>query len=282
MTREQPRAPCTRAAPRPAPRAACYPDQAADWLLGRAQPAEGAPGHGHRGRGCLRPTSADARETMARSLLACQQPHGALLHFEAALVVEPGRHTAAAGLARAALAAGQAERAAGAAQALLEALSRSEAKGAPNARLEGEAHTLLGQALSMQSQSEEAFTHFQRASTLVPSAPEPWRAMARHYLAQNDAAQALANARGRPAGPHPANRAEGAPLLADLAERYVAGGRHAEAILALREAVRCRSAWSGPPPAAWVAAQASGVAGRRGRHPQTRLAAAPGRRRDPI
>jgi tetratricopeptide (TPR) repeat protein len=207
---------------------------AAGWLLDRAD-AEGARAMAIEAA-VLAPDSAEARETLGRALLACEQPQPALLHFEAALSAEPGRHTAAAGLARAALAAGQAERAAGAAQGLLDALARSDAKGAPNARLEGEAHTLLGQALSMQSQSEEAFTHFQRASTLVPSAPEPWRAMARHYLAQNDPAQALATLEAGRQALTLQKSAEGAPLLADLAERYVAGGRHAEAILALREA----------------------------------------------
>src|SRR5579859_3387908 len=207
---------------------------AALWLLDRSEP-EGAKGMALEAA-AMAPESAEARETLGRALLASGQPEAALPHFQSSLAFEPGRHSAAAGLARAALAAGQPERAAEAAQGLLDALARCEAKGQANVRFEGEAHTLLGQAQSRLGRGDEAFEHFQRASSLVPTAPEPWRAMAGHYLAHNDAPCALATLEAGRQALAVQQSPESAPLLADLAERYVAADRLAEAILALREA----------------------------------------------
>jgi tetratricopeptide (TPR) repeat protein len=207
---------------------------AAGWHLDRAEP-EGAKTMALEAA-ALAPESAEARELLGRALVASGQPEAALPHFQSSLAYEPGRHTAGAGLAQAALAAGQPERAAESAQGLIDALARSEAKGQGDIRLEGQAHTLLGQALSMLSRRDEAFEHFQRASTLVPTAPEPWRAMARHHLDHNDAPAALATLEAGRQALAVQQSPEGAPLLADLAQRYVASDRHAEAILALREA----------------------------------------------
>ena len=205
-----------------------------DWLLDRAEP-EAAKSMALEAV-ALAPDSAVARETLGRALLASGQASAALLHFQSALTFEPARHSAAAGLARAALAANQPERAAEAAQGLLDALARADAKGPAQTRLGGEAHTLLGQALSELARGDEAFEHFQRASALAPTAPEPWRAMARHYLAHQDSALALATLEAGRQALAVQQSPESAPLLADLAERYVAVDRQAEAILALREA----------------------------------------------
>jgi tetratricopeptide (TPR) repeat protein len=182
------------------------------------------------------PHSAQARETLGQALLETGQPAAAIAHFQAAAAADPGRISAALGLARAGLAAGQPETAHAAADKVLAQLTRGEAPTESQTPLLGDAHTLLGQALSHLGRESEAFENFRRASALVPAAPEPWRAMAQHYLRHQQPAEALATLEaGRQAlalGTSP----DAASLLVDLAERYVAAERQTEAILALREA----------------------------------------------
>ncbi|MGH2522393.1 MAG: tetratricopeptide repeat protein, partial [Anaerolineales bacterium] len=199
---------------------------AARWLLDTNQPAEA--GEMATEAVLLAPDDADARETLGQALLACGQAERAIHHFQSAAAFAPERLSASLGLARAALEAGQPALAHGAAQHLLAA--------APDSAIAGEAHTLVGQALSQLQRDDEAFEHFRRASTLAPTAPEPWRAMARHYAQRGSPGQALAaleagrQALGLIASPHLG------PLLSDLAEAYASAGRLTEAILALREA----------------------------------------------
>ena len=207
---------------------------AARRLLGRSQPGDAR--QMAIEAAALAPESGEAREMLGQTLLACGQPDAAMPHFESALAFEPGRHSAALGLATAALAAGQPERAIEASAAVLDSLQRSRSKGDARLALEGQAHTLLGQALSNQKRADEAFEHFRQASALVPTNPEPWRAMARHYVDQGEAAQALATLEAGRQALAVLESAEAAPLLADLADRYIASDRPTEAILALREA----------------------------------------------
>ncbi len=194
------------------------------WEDGRAMATEAA---------ALAPQSADARELLAGALLECGDPVGAVRHFQAAVVFDPARASASLGLARAALAAGQPALTRDAAQQVLAS--------SPEAIIEGEAHVLMGQALSALGQDDQAFEHFSRASTLVPAAPEPWRAMAQHALQRGDVDRAIATleagrqALSLAASPHIA------PLLTDLAQIYISVGRATEAISALREACTVNS-----------------------------------------
>ncbi|MCC7359055.1 MAG: tetratricopeptide repeat protein [Anaerolineales bacterium] len=186
----------------------------------------------------LTPQSPAARETFGRALLAAHQPAAAVPHFRAAVAADERRLPAALGLAEAALAAKQPELAAEAAGGVLFALGPTDQLTPEQVVQMGQAHTFIGQALSYQHQEEQAFEHFRRASAIVPAAPEPWRAMAAHYLRQGDEPQALATLEaGRQALAVIASP-ESAPLLSDLAERYVAAGRPTEGILALREATK--------------------------------------------
>jgi tetratricopeptide (TPR) repeat protein len=199
---------------------------AAQWLSGagqwedaRAMAVEAA---------ALAPHSAEARERLGLTLLGCGDSRSAIPHFQSAVVFDPARASAHLGLARAALAAGQ--------PALAHEAAERALASAPEPSVEGEAHVLIGQALSAQGKDDQAFEHFHRASTLVPRAPEPWRAMAKHHRERGEADRALATLEaGRQAlalvaSPH------AAPLLADLAQLYAAAGRATEAITALREA----------------------------------------------
>jgi len=176
----------------------------------------------------LAPENPEVRETLGQALLACGDSVEALQHFQSALVFDPSRLSSALGLARAALAAGQPALARDTAQRVLSAETESA--------LQGQAHTLIGQALSALQQDDQAFEHFRRASALVPTAPEPWRAMARHYVQRDQSDQALAALEaGRQALALVASP-ETAPLLADLAQVYESLGRFTEAISTLREA----------------------------------------------
>lgn len=209
---------------------------AAQWLLsaGRATEARALAIEAV----ALQPASAEARETLGNALLVCDEPASAIAHFQSALVFEPTRLSAGLGLAQAALAAGQAALAHDSAQRLLASTTTDSS-------IRGQAHTLVGQALSAQAQDEAAFEHFRQASALVPSAPEPWRALAKHYRHHEDWEQALAALEaGRQALTIIASP-DIAALLVDLAEAYTAIGRFTEAIQVLREA--CATC---PPPGA--------------------------------
>jgi len=184
----------------------------------------------------LAPQAADARETLGRVLLANHQPAAAVPHFQAAVAADARRLPAALGLAQAALAAHQPELAGEAAGSVLFALGPTDHQTLEQIHMAGAAHTLVGRALSLQNQEDQAFEHFRRASAIMPDAPEPWRAMAAHYVRKDDLGQALATLEaGRQALTVIASPSA-APLLADLAEQYVGAGRLTEAILALREA----------------------------------------------
>ncbi len=210
--------------------------QAAQWLLERAQPEEAC--QMATEAAALAPNAAEARETLGRSLLACQRPVEAIPHFQAAAALEPKCHSALIGLARAALAANIPEQAVAAADKVLTALANAPSKDTRHAGIAGQAHTLAGQALSVLDREDDAFEHFRRATTLVPSAPEPWRAIARHHQRQSDPAQALATLEAGRQALAVLQSSEAAPLLGDLADLYVAAGRPTEAILALREACK--------------------------------------------
>ncbi|MEP7358733.1 MAG: tetratricopeptide repeat protein, partial [Anaerolineales bacterium] len=209
--------------------------QAAQWLLERNQPEEAF--RMATEAAALAPSSATVRETMGRSLLACGRPADAIPHFQAA-ALEPLRHSALIGLAQAALAANVPEQTVAAADTVLTQQASSPSKAPAQVQIAGEAHTLAGQALSLLGREDDAFEHFGRATTLVPAAPEPWRAIARHHLRQGDPAQALATLEAGRQALAVVQSSESAPLLGDLAECYVAAGRPTEAILALREACK--------------------------------------------
>lgn len=178
------------------------------------------------------PHHAETREMVGRALLETRHPEQALAHFQAALAYEPLRLSAALGLARAALAAHQLSLASEAAQHVLTMAAGPDAQ----PEMQGEAHILLGETLSALNQEEQAFEHFSRASALMPSAPGPWRAMARHLRARNDNDRAIiALEAGRQALKLCASP-DTAPLLLDLADAYLASGRRGEALTALREA----------------------------------------------
>ncbi len=189
----------------------------------------------------LAPHNAEARELLGQALFKLNQPGAAIPHFQAALAIHHAAdpdtettsrreraHRAGLGLARAALATQQTELACDAAQHVLDT--------APEPAHEGQAHIILGEALSSLHRADEAFEHFSRASALMPAEPEPWRAMARHHRARHNTGQALAaleagrQALKLAASPHLA------PLLLDLAEAYLAADRHNEAFAVLREA----------------------------------------------
>jgi tetratricopeptide (TPR) repeat protein len=185
----------------------------------------------------LAPTSADARETLGQALLAAGEAALAVPHFQSAVAFEPTRLPAALGLAQAALEASNPKLASEAAQSILTVLPEEDADHPEHRAMRGEAHTLLGQALGALGQAQPAFEHFHRASVLVPVAPAPWRAMAKHLILNGDQPQALATLEaGRQALAIVASP-KSAPLLSDLADAYAANGRLTEAILALREAV---------------------------------------------
>lgn len=208
---------------------------AAQWLLNAGRAMEARPLAMEAA--ALQPASAETRETLGQSLLLCGEPAAAIAHFQSAMVFEPTRLSAALGLARAALAAGQPTLAHDTAQRVLSSTTDSLTL--------GQAHTLIGQALSAQAHDEAAFEHFRQASALVPSAPEPWRALAKHYRHHEDWEQALAALEaGRQALTLIASP-DIAALLVDLAEAYTAIGRFTEAIQVLREA--CATL---PPPGA--------------------------------
>lgn len=176
-----------------------------------------------------RPNQPETRELLGRILLERQRPGEAIPHFQAALAYAPQMGAAALGLARAALATGQPQLACEAAGQVA-----ASAAGSP---LEGEAHILLGEAYSALQQEARAFEHFSRASSLMPAAPGPWRAMARHHQAQQEPSQAVATLEaGRQALKLAGSQRLG-PLLLDLAEAYQAAGQVPSAIQALREAV---------------------------------------------
>ena len=176
----------------------------------------------------LAPQSAEARELLGRATLACGDPAGAIPHFQSAVVFDPARSSASLGLARAALAAGQPGLALDAAQRVLAS--------SPEAQIEGEAHLLMGQALSALQQDDQAFEHFHRASTLIPAAPEPWSAMAKHHLQRGDTERALATFEAGRQALTLISSPYIAPLLTDLAQIYASTGRTTDAITALREA----------------------------------------------
>ncbi len=184
----------------------------------------------------LAPRSTEARETLGRALAGSGHAQQAIAHFQAAVAEDPGCVSAMTGLAEAALAAGQPELAQQTATSLLASLDGAQPAPPDHARVRGQAHTLLGQAFSALDQEAEAFDHFQQASAIMPAAPEPWRAMARHYVRQGEEAQALATLEAGRQALSVLESPEAAPLLSDLAERYETAGRVTEAILALREA----------------------------------------------
>jgi tetratricopeptide (TPR) repeat protein len=223
---------------RAAQAAATVPDYyltAANWLLstGAAEPARAMAVEA----AALQPQSAEVRETLGQALLACGAPAQAVPHFQSAVSFEPRRLPAALGLARAALAAGDPTLASEAAESILSHLPEADADHPEHKAMRGEAHTLLGQALGALNQPETAFDHFHRASTLVPTAPAPWRAMARHLIEHGDQAQALATLEAGRQALALVSSPKSAPLLSDLADAYLEAGRLTEAILALREAV---------------------------------------------
>jgi tetratricopeptide (TPR) repeat protein len=199
---------------------------AARWLLDSSRPQEAR--EMALGAVALSPENPEARETLGQALLECNDHLEALKHFQSALVFDPLRLSSALGLARAALAAGQPHLAHDTAQRVLSVETESP--------LQGQAHTLIGQALSALGQDDQAFEHFRRASALVPAAPEPWRAMARHYLQRDQLDQALAALEAGRQALALVSSPETAPLLAELAHVYESLGRFTEAISALREA----------------------------------------------
>jgi tetratricopeptide (TPR) repeat protein len=175
----------------------------------------------------LAPQNAAVRETLGQALLHTGEAARAVPHFQSAVAFEPSRLSARLGLAKAALATGQ------------PALARDAAKQALTQPLEvpveGEAHVLLGQALSVLNEADQAFQHFHRASVLTPAAPEPWRAMAHHHLQRGATDQAVATLEAGRQALTLANSPLLAPLLSDLADVYQTTGRQPEAIVAWRE-----------------------------------------------
>ncbi len=198
--------------------AAGWLSQAGRWPEAQALALEAA---------ALAPHQAATREVLGQALLQNGQPAEALPHFQSAIAFEPARWSAGLGLARAALATGQAALARDAAgQALEQSL---------DAAAEGAAHVILGQAYSALKDENQAFEHFHRASGLTPAAPEPWRAMAAHHRQHGATDRALATLEAGRQALTLAHSPDLAPLLADLAEAYQAAGRQPEAIVALRE-----------------------------------------------
>jgi tetratricopeptide (TPR) repeat protein len=175
----------------------------------------------------LAPHEAAIRETLGQALLHTGEAVQAVPHFQSAVAFDPTRWSARLGLAKAALATRQ------------PVLTRDAAKHALTQPLEptveGEAHVLLGQALSLLNEADQAFQHFHRASVLTPAASEPWRAMAQHHLQRGETDQAVATLEAGRQALTLGNSPQLAPLLADLAEVYQTTRRHTEAIVAWRE-----------------------------------------------
>jgi tetratricopeptide (TPR) repeat protein len=193
--------------------------EANDWPAAHALAAEAV---------ARAPHDAAIREMMGQTLLELHRPAEAVPHFQAAIAYEPTRLTAALGLARAAFGARQTQLAR---EAALDVLNRN-----PEPALEGEAHIVMGEVLSATNDEDGAFEHFSKASTLMPAAPGPWRAMARHHRARAEADRAIASLEAGRQALKIAASSDIAPLLNDLADVYIEADRREDAIAALREA----------------------------------------------
>lgn len=174
------------------------------------------------------PHDAATREMLGQTLLQLNRPAEAVPHFQSALAYEPLRLTAGLGLAKAALASLQIQLAQ---EAALNVLGNS-----PAPELEGEAHIIMGEVLSAQKDADGAFVHFSKASTLMPAAPGPWRAMARHHTAHGETERAIAALEAGRQALKVADSHAVAPLLSDLADAYITTQRREDAIVALKEA----------------------------------------------
>ncbi|MGQ0604335.1 MAG: tetratricopeptide repeat protein [Anaerolineales bacterium] len=192
--------------------------EAGDWPAAHALAIEAS---------AFAPHEAAVREMAGHTLLELQRPAEALPHFQAAVAYEPARLTAGLSLARAAFGAHQVQLAH---EAALNVLDQN-----PDPALAGEGHILMGEVLSALNDEDGAFGHFSQASTLMPAAPGPWRAMARHHRTHGDADRAIAALEAGRQALKVANSNEVAPLLNDLADVYIETNRREDAIVALKE-----------------------------------------------
>ncbi|MBI4769372.1 MAG: tetratricopeptide repeat protein, partial [Chloroflexi bacterium] len=183
----------------------------------------------------LGPASAPARVSLARALESGSREDlsASLVHWEAAVRLDPGNPAHRLALARAALGAGQPALAESAARALL-----ASGVEAAVGEVGGAAHAILGQLCTDQGDDEAASRHFSLATRLAPALREPWQALAAHYCNKGQRDQAVTTLEvGCEAALAAAAPATAAHLHSSLAELHQQDGRTDQAQAALEAAL---------------------------------------------